>query len=53
MIGEHELVATPFDAGVLPDAVVAVPELPRVGRSRKLDRAALAALVAGAVPEPR
>lgn len=31
-----------LDAGVLPDAVVAVPELPRAGRSRKLDRAALA-----------
>ncbi len=30
------------DAGVLPDAVVAVPALPRAGRSRKLDRTALA-----------
>jgi len=32
------------DAGVLPDLVVAVPHLPRSGRSRKLDRAAVAAL---------
>jgi acyl-CoA synthetase (AMP-forming)/AMP-acid ligase II len=32
------------DAGVLPDLVVAVPELPRSGRARKLDRAAVAAL---------
>jgi acyl-CoA synthetase (AMP-forming)/AMP-acid ligase II len=31
-----------IDAGVLPDAVVALPELPRAGRARKLDRAALA-----------
>ena len=31
-----------IDAGVLPDAVVAVPQLPRAGRSRKLDRVALA-----------
>lgn len=29
------------DAGVLPDAIVAVPGLPRAGRSRKLDRDAL------------
>ncbi len=35
-----------IDAGVLPDAVVAVPELPRAGRGRKLDRAPLAALLA-------
>jgi acyl-CoA synthetase (AMP-forming)/AMP-acid ligase II len=48
----HPLVATVaralpglVDAGVLPDAVVAVRELPRAGRSRKLDRAALAALL--------
>src|SRR5690606_7802611 len=34
------------DAGVLPDAVVVVPELPRAGRGRKLDRAALAAPLA-------
>lgn len=34
------------DAGVLPDAVVALPELPRAGRSRKLDRAALSARLA-------
>ena len=30
------------DAGVLPDLVVAVPDLPRAGRSQKLDRAAAA-----------
>jgi acyl-CoA synthetase (AMP-forming)/AMP-acid ligase II len=35
------------DAGVLPDAVVAVPDLPRSGRSRKLDRAAVAVLARG------
>jgi len=34
-----------IDAGVLPDAVLAVAELPRAGRSRKLDRAALTARV--------
>jgi hypothetical protein len=34
------------DAGVLPDAVVVVPELPRAGRGRKLDRAALVASLA-------
>lgn len=34
-----------IDAGALPDAVVAVGALPRSGRSRKLDRAALAELV--------
>jgi acyl-CoA synthetase (AMP-forming)/AMP-acid ligase II len=33
------------DAGVLPDAVVALPELPRSGRSRKLDRVALSAML--------
>jgi acyl-CoA synthetase (AMP-forming)/AMP-acid ligase II len=33
-----------IDAGVLPDLVVAVPELPRKGRTRKLDRAAVADL---------
>ena len=32
------------DAGVLPDLVVAVPALPTKGRSRKLDRAAVAVL---------
>jgi acyl-CoA synthetase (AMP-forming)/AMP-acid ligase II len=34
-----------IDAGVLPDAIVVLDELPRSGRSRKLDRAALAQLV--------
>jgi acyl-CoA synthetase (AMP-forming)/AMP-acid ligase II len=33
-----------IDAGVLPDLVVAVPDLPRAGRSRKLDRSAVALL---------
>lgn len=33
-----------IDAGALPDVVIAVPELPRSGRSRKLDRAAVADL---------
>jgi acyl-CoA synthetase (AMP-forming)/AMP-acid ligase II len=42
-----------IDAGVLPDAVVAVPELPRSGRSRKLDRAALTTLLADTLPERR
>jgi len=32
-----------LDAGVLPDAVLAIAELPRAGRSRKLDRVALTA----------
>jgi acyl-CoA synthetase (AMP-forming)/AMP-acid ligase II len=36
-----------IDAGALPDAVVAVPDLPRAGRSRKLDRAAAADLARG------
>lgn len=36
-----------LDAGVLPDAVFASPELPRSGRSRKLDRRAVARLVSG------
>jgi len=35
-----------IDAGVLPDAVLAVPDLPRSGRSRKLDRVALTASIA-------
>ncbi|MBN9606303.1 MAG: acyl--CoA ligase [Actinomycetales bacterium] len=39
-----------LDAGVLPDLVLAVPALPRSGRSRKLDRAALARLVAPLLP---
>jgi acyl-coenzyme A synthetase/AMP-(fatty) acid ligase len=33
-----------IDARVLPDLVVAVPELPKKGRTRKLDRAAVADL---------
>ncbi len=40
------------DAGVLPDAVVVLPALPRSGRSRKLDRAALAELLSPFVPDP-
>jgi acyl-CoA synthetase (AMP-forming)/AMP-acid ligase II len=39
-----------IDAGVIPDAVVAVPELPRSGRARKLDRAALSASLTRFVP---
>ena len=35
------------DAGVLPDVVFVSPELPRQGRSRKLDRREVARLVAG------
>jgi acyl-CoA synthetase (AMP-forming)/AMP-acid ligase II len=35
-----------IDAGVLPDEIVVLDELPRGGRSRKLDRAALAQRVA-------
>lgn len=35
-----------IDAGVIPDAVYAVPALPRSGRGRKLDRAALVAQLA-------
>ena len=37
-----------LDAGVLPDAVLAVAELPRAGRGRKLDRVALTAQVRAA-----
>jgi acyl-CoA synthetase (AMP-forming)/AMP-acid ligase II len=33
------------DAGVLPDAIVALAELPRSGRGRKLDRTALATML--------
>ncbi|HEY4225645.1 MAG TPA: class I adenylate-forming enzyme family protein [Pseudolysinimonas sp.] len=42
-----------IDAGVMPDAVLAVAELPRGGRSRKLDRAALTELVRGALEPSR
>ena len=38
-----------IDAGVMPDAVFAAPPLPRSGRSRKVDRAAIARLVADQV----
>lgn len=41
-----------IDAGVLPDAVVARDGLPRSGRGRKLDRAALTASIAPLVPAP-
>lgn len=37
-----------IDAGALPDRIVELPELPRAGRSRKLDRVALALLVRSA-----
>jgi acyl-CoA synthetase (AMP-forming)/AMP-acid ligase II len=36
-----------IDAGVMPDAVFASPEFPRAGRSRKLDRRAIARQVSG------
>ena len=36
-----------IDAGALPDLVVAVPDLPRAGRTRKLDRAAVAEFARG------
>jgi acyl-CoA synthetase (AMP-forming)/AMP-acid ligase II len=39
-----------IDAGVIPDAVFASPELPRAGRSRKLDRRAIARLISGDMP---
>jgi len=42
-----------IDAGVLPDAVLAVAELPRAGRSRKLDRPALTGIVRAALEEAR
>jgi acyl-CoA synthetase (AMP-forming)/AMP-acid ligase II len=38
-----------IDAGVVPDAVFASPELPRAGRSGKLDRRAVARLISGEV----
>jgi len=38
-----------IDAGVLPDAVLAIGALPRAGRSRKLDRGALTAQVRAAL----
>jgi len=38
-----------LDAGVLPDAVLVIAELPRAGRSRKLDRAALTARLRSAM----
>jgi acyl-CoA synthetase (AMP-forming)/AMP-acid ligase II len=36
-----------IDAGVIPDAVFASPEFPRSGRSRKLDRRAIAQQISG------
>lgn len=39
-----------IDAAVLPDAVVTLGALPKTGRSGKLDRPALARLVAGLLP---
>ncbi|MEO7680316.1 MAG: class I adenylate-forming enzyme family protein [Sphingomonas sp.] len=42
-----------IDAGVLPDVVLAVAKLPRAGRSRKLDRAALTAVVRAALEQAR
>jgi len=50
---EHPLIGTVarilpglIDAAVLPDLVIVAADLPRAGRSQKLDRAALTALVA-------
>ncbi|MEO6533732.1 MAG: class I adenylate-forming enzyme family protein [Pseudolysinimonas sp.] len=40
-----------IDAGVLPDAVLALAELPRAGRNRKLDRATLTAQVRAALTQ--
>ena len=37
-----------IDAAVMPDRIVVMESLPRRGRSRKLDRAALAEALAGA-----
>jgi acyl-CoA synthetase (AMP-forming)/AMP-acid ligase II len=42
-----------IDIGVLPDTVLAVTDLPRAGRSRKLDRAALTAVVRDALERAR
>ena len=42
-----------IDAGVLPDTVLAIAQLPRAGRSRKLDRAALTAVVRDALEGAR
>jgi hypothetical protein len=39
-----------IDAGALPDAVLAAPDLPRSGRGRKLDRVALTASIAALLP---
>jgi acyl-CoA synthetase (AMP-forming)/AMP-acid ligase II len=57
MTADHPLVgavgrALPglIDAGALPDAVLAAPDLPRSGRGRKLDRVALTASVAALLP---
>ena len=36
-----------IDAGVIPDAVFASPELPRSGRSRKVDRPAIIRMISG------
>jgi acyl-CoA synthetase (AMP-forming)/AMP-acid ligase II len=42
-----------IDAGVLPDVLLAAPELPHVGRGRRLDRAALVARVAAFLGDAR
>jgi acyl-CoA synthetase (AMP-forming)/AMP-acid ligase II len=42
-----------IDAGVLPDVLLAAPELPHVGRGRKLDRADLVARVAAFLGDAR
>ncbi|RAY17321.1 long-chain fatty acid--CoA ligase [Actinomadura craniellae] len=43
----HRTLPEVLDAGALPDRIVALPELPRGGRSHKLDRAALRGLLSG------
>ncbi|MEZ5190250.1 MAG: class I adenylate-forming enzyme family protein [Schumannella sp.] len=40
-----------IDAGVLPDEIIVLDELPRSGRGRKLDRTRLAEVVGGALGE--
>ncbi|MEO5875301.1 MAG: class I adenylate-forming enzyme family protein [Streptosporangiaceae bacterium] len=42
----HQVLPDVIDRGALPDRIVVLPDLPRGGRSHKLDRAALRAVVA-------
>jgi acyl-CoA synthetase (AMP-forming)/AMP-acid ligase II len=43
----HQLLPDVIDAEAVPDRIVVLDELPRSGRSRKLDRAALRVMVSG------